>query len=214
MTQTMPAHMRDAFNCPHCNAYAHQRWTQAAQIGVGFASGPAKGMPGVTIATCVRCGEISLWVSTKMIYPDSSSVAPPNPDMNKEIQEDYREAAAIVNRSPRGAASLLRLSIQELCRQLGLPGKDLDTDIAALVTRGLDPKIQKSLDVVRVVGNNAVHPGEMDIRDGRDVALKLFELVNLIAQMMVTQPKEIDELYGSLPAGAKEHIGKRDAVTK
>ena len=70
--------------------------------------------------------------------------------------------------------------------------------------------IQQSLDIVRVVGNNAVHPGELDIKDDQPTAMKLFELVNLIAQSMITQPKEIKAVYESLPDGARQQIEKRD----
>lgn len=210
MTHVAPAHMMDAFNCPHCGAYAHQRWTQAAHIPVGSASASGQSEPGLTMARCVRCSKASIWVGKSMIFPDFSPAPPPNLDLGEEIQADYHEAAAIVNKSPRGAAALLRLCIQELCVQLGEPGKNLDNDIAALVEMGLDSKIQKALDVVRVIGNNAVHPGEIDLRDDLPVALKLFELVNIIAQTMITQSKEIDRLYDSLPEGAKKHIEERD----
>ena len=52
---------------------------------------------------------------------------------------------------------------------LELKGKNIDDDIGALVKRGLDARIQKALDVVRVVGNNAVHPGQIDLRDDNEL---------------------------------------------
>ena len=88
------------------------------------------------------------------------------------------ESRTILDLSPRGAAALLRLCIQKLCKQLGQPGKNINDDIAALVKAGLDPKIQKALDIVRVIGNECVHPGTMDLRDDREIAAKLFVLVN------------------------------------
>lgn len=133
-----------------------------------------------------------------MIYPDASGTMPANPDLSPEIQADYSEAASIVNHSPRGAAALLRLCIQKLCKQLGESGKDINADIASLVKKGLNPKIQKALDVVRVVGNNAVHPGELDLKDDKDTAVQLFKLINLIAEKMITEPKEIDGVYETL----------------
>lgn len=162
------------------------------------------------VAVCRACSEYSLWVRKQMVYPRKASVEPPNADMDQDIQEVYQEASRVFLDSPRGAAALLRLAVQMLLRQLGKKGKNIDQDIAELVKEGLDPKIQQALDVVRVVGNNAVHPGQIDLNDNRDVALKLFKLVNLIADELITKPKEIRELYEVLPEEAKEHIRARD----
>lgn len=100
--------------------------------------------------------------------------------------------------------------IQKLSVHLGEPGKDLNKDIGSLVQKGLPAKIQKALDVVRVVGNESVHPGQIDLNDDPTTTAKLFELVNIIADTMITQPKEIDKLFDGLPEGKKEAIQKRD----
>lgn len=63
---------------------------------------------------------------------------------------------------------------------------------------------------MRVIGNDAVHPGQIDLRDDTKTAEKLFQLVNLIAEVMITQPKHVDELYESLPKTKKDQITKRD----
>lgn len=83
--------------------------------------------------------------------------------------------------------------------------------IAALVKDGLSTKIQRALDVVRVVGNESVHPGEMNINDDAETARALFELVNIIAETMISEPKRIDQLFHSLPASKLEGIRARDA---
>jgi hypothetical protein len=75
----------------------------------------------------------------------------------------------------------------------------------------LNPTVQKSLDVVRVIGNEAVHPGELDLRDDRDTALQLLRLIDVIAHQMISQPKAIAALYESLPEGKRKAIEKRDA---
>src|SRR5690606_29908829 len=113
--------------------------------------------------------------------------------------------------SPRGAAALLRLSIQKLCAYLGQPGHNINSDIKALVALGLPPKVQEALDTVRVIGNNAVHPGKIDLKDDIDIVNMLFKLVNFIAQKMITEPKEIDEIYSSLPAEKIDGIRQRDS---
>lgn len=74
--------------------------------------------------------------------------------------------------------------------------------------------IQKSLDIVRVIGNEAVHPGEMDMRDDHDTVFQLFELVNLIAEQMLSQPARIEKLYGSLSEPKCLAIEERDKQTE
>jgi hypothetical protein len=105
---------------------------------------------------------------------------------------------------------LLRLAVQKLCKHLGGAGDNLNHDIAALVRKGLPARVQQALDVVRVIGNNAVHPGEIDLRDDRATAEGLFRLVNLIAEIMISQPKHVSDMFASLPEGARKAIETRD----
>ena len=137
---------------------------------------------------------------------DGGLVPSPNTDLPDDIKRDYREAAAIVEHSPRGAAALLRLCIQKLCIHLGEPGKNLSKDIDALVTKkNLSTTVQKAFDSVRLVGNNAVHPGKLDLKDDIETAKKLFNCVNWIANHTITQPKEISEIH-------KHVTGARDVT--
>ncbi len=164
----------------------------------------------VHISTCFNCNKISIWVYDRMIYPQKGEAPPANPDLPEDIRRDYEEASAILDLSPRGAAALIRLCIQKLCKHLGQPGKDINQDIKALVAAGLDPRVQKALDAVRVIGNEAVHPGQMDLTDDRATAESLFRLLNLIAEKTISEPKHVDEVYASLPASKLEQIEKRD----
>ncbi|PRY22740.1 uncharacterized protein DUF4145 [Spirosoma oryzae] len=200
-----------AFNCPHCHVYAQQDWyyLQASENQAGF--GRQHGDKKFRVSYCVRCGQNTIWRGENIVFPQSSIVEPPNADLPMDIIEDYNEAALVLNVSPRSAAALLRLAIQKLCKVLGQPGRDINTDIKNLVLKGLPSKVQEALDSVRVIGNEAVHPGELNLNDNREIAGRLFKLVNFIATKMITEPKEIDELYNSLPAGKLEGIQKRDA---
>ncbi len=145
-----------------------------------------------------------------MIYPSNGGVPMANADLSEAIKSNYNEAAEILSKSPRGAAALLRLCIQMLCKDLGQVGKNINKDIAELVKIGLPIKVQQALDYVRVVGNNAVHPGRMDLNDNADIAIRLFSLINLIADVMISQPNEIDKLYKTLPESNLKSIDKRD----
>ena len=109
---------------------------------------------------------------------------------------------------------MLRLCIQKLCKLLGEPGKDINKDIAALVAKGLNPSIQQSLDIVRVIGNESVHPGTIDLRDDLDTARILFRLVNISADALITQPKLIAQTYNLIPEGKRKAIEQRDQPKK
>src|SRR3989338_7611285 len=197
-----PTFLEKAFNCPHCGAYSNQGWVDPHMHDGRYWNN----IPTIDLAFCVHCNEYSLWHEGRMIHPASGSAPLPNPDLPEEVKSDYAEARSIVALSPRGATALLRLAIQKLCKVLGEKGNDLNADIGNLVKKGLPEKIQKALDVVRVIGNNAVHPGQIDLKDDSGTAEKLFGLVNLIADVMITQPKQVDILYSGLPDSQKAAI--------
>jgi hypothetical protein len=71
--------------------------------------------------------------------------------------------------------------------------------------------VQQALGALRVVGNNAVHPGEMDLRDDVETAHELFGWLNYIVEQLITQPTKLYELYGRLPQTALDGIQHRDA---
>ncbi|HML28135.1 MAG TPA: DUF4145 domain-containing protein [Hyphomicrobium sp.] len=167
-------------------------------------------LPDYGASRCSHCGGWLMWHDRRIIVPDVTSAPIANEDLDEEIRNDYAEAASILTKSPRGAAGLLRLCIQKLCKQLGEGGKNIDADIGSLVKKGLDVRVQRALDTVRVIGNEAVHPGEMDLRDDVETASQLFVLVNAIADQMITQPRLRDQLYNSLPQAKRDGIIARD----
>lgn len=201
MEIVQPKFNSDGFSCPHCGAFSRMNWDQ-------IVSGHQKQLHK---AECDRCYRYSLWLNQDYIYPPVVQVAPANDDLPNELKLLYNEAAKILLDSPRASSALLRLVIDRLTIDLKAVGRDLNDRIGDLVKKGLRPTVQQSLDVVRVVGNNAVHPGEINFDDGSEVAVVLFKLVNLIAQEMITDPREAQELFDSLPQGIKDAIEKRDA---
>lgn len=164
----------------------------------------------VSGSLCYNCKKLSIWIYDRLVFPQAGEAPVPNSDMPEDIRRDYDEASAILDRSPRGAAALIRLAIQKLCKELGQPGKNINADIGELVKGGLDPRVQQALDAVRVIGNSAVHPGQIDLRDDRATAETLFRLLNLIVDKTISEPKHVAEVYASLPEGAVKAIEKRD----
>lgn len=204
---TPPQLNKSSFNCPHCHAFSSMSWEDTY---IGYQG--RQNINSLRNSHCNHCNEYSLWINHIMIYPGEIPVESPNSDLQEDIKADYLEAASIVNQSSRGAAALLRLSIEKLVNSLDAKGKDLNAKIGYLVSHGLSPKIQKALDVVRVIGNESVHPGQIDLKDSPETAQALFKLVNIIADGMITKTKQVDSLFNELvPETHKKGIIKRDS---
>ena len=169
-------------------------------------------MVNLYLSRCHSCEAFSVWVGVGLVYPSTKAAIVPHEDTPADVKSDLLEASAIVDRSPRGAAALLRLAVQKLLPHLGEKGDNINTSIGNLVAKGLDTKVQKALDVVRVIGNNAVHPGQIDMKDDKATAMNLFSLVNIIVQATISTQKQIDAMYDELPAGALAQIAKRDGA--
>lgn len=207
-----------SFNCPFCGVISQQTWS--AIFRIFFNDKQANGQTiqlfydlqeNFSTSKCKHCDEVALWKNKKMIYPLTGTVSTPNQDMPSDVKGDYLEAKDIVTLSPRGAAALLRLALQKLCIHLGESGKNVNDDIKNLVAKGLPITLQQALDSVRVIGNNAVHPGQLDLKDDIDTAYKLFGFLNIICDMLITQPKRIEEFYNlKIPANLKDAIDKWD----
>jgi len=167
----------------------------------------------VYASQCYSCNHYSIWIADELIYPHQKYSVAPAADMPDEIRTDFLEAASIVDTSARGAAALLRLCIQKIVKELGGKGNNLNEDIGKLVEQRLIPEsIQQALDVVRVVGNNAVHPGVIDLKDNKAVASRLFGLVNVIVETTIAGPRHVKNIYESIvPESTRKAIEKRDA---
>lgn len=207
---TEPSFQSDAFNCPHCDVYAHQEWynrMRPTEMSDGGGILRQGNFEVISVSFCSRCGLYSIWINKKMVYPTAPL---PIEDMPEDVKEDFIEARNIVNLSPRGSSALLRLALQKLMPHIGESGLNLNQDIKNLVDKGLSDKIQKALDSLRVIGNESVHPGELDLKDDIKTATALFKLLNLIVEVTIVRPKEIEELYETLPQSKKEGILNRD----
>ena len=205
-----PEFDRQAFHCPSCGAYSKQRWRPVYSV----VQGAYQRTGNLMLADCDHCQKFSIWLNTAMVFPVKRTAPPPHSDIPEGIKADFEEARAVFASSPRSSAALLRLVIQKLCIELGLPGKILNEDIGELVKRGLPVRVQQSLDIVRVVGNNQVHPGVLDVRDDAQMATTLFELVNYIVEDQIAGPKQVAALYAKLPETARKQIEERDAKAK
>lgn len=192
LNQGRPANYREA-ECSKCKRRSIWRVTEAERPDYG--------------GIIVKAGE--------MLYPDYGSSPLPDRDMPEDVLRDYQEASRIFSKSPRGAAALLRLGLQKLCKHLGAEGKNINEDIRALsATNILPPMVVKVADTVRIAGNNAVHPGEMCDDDFDHIASKMFELLNFIVRKGISEPKELDALYAMTPEAPRKAAEDRDEKAK
>lgn len=205
-----PTYEIKQFHCIHCNVYSSQSWSHNIQFNHDGYLKRFHTSEELIRSLCNHCQNSILWLDKKIIYPLMNAPIHPHEEMPEELKKDFEEAVSIVNKSPRGAAALLRLVVQKLMIELGHKGKDINQDIATLVSKGLDPHIQQALDYCRVVGNNAVHPGKINLEDSPEIAQTLFEMINYIIEDLIARPKRIQERFNSLPEGALQRITVRD----
>lgn len=207
MKYIQPQVFQNSFTCPHCGAIAKQDWWMRRWSGNH--QNDNRDIHPLRVGTCHHCQKTTLWVDDKMYFPDTGNAPFPNPEMPESVLKLYLEASSISSKSPRGAAALLRLSIQVLCKELGENGKNINTDIGNLVKKGLPVIVQQSLDIVRVTGNDAVHPGQIDT-DNPSTVGQLFDLVNIIVEYMIALPKKVSGIYNGLPEDKVKGINDRD----
>lgn len=216
--------------CNHCNTETkHTVRGQASEDSVLKYSNDYEGWwrTTYTLLQCCGCGTVTLreqddcseWEAwdrePPRYYPPRSCRQLPivHQDLPSDCKQDYEEARNVFTHSPRAAAALLRLCVQKLLRYLGEKGKNINDDIKELVKKGLSVELQQALDCCRVIGNNAVHPGELDINDSPEIAASLFDMINFIVEDRITRPKKIQALYTQLPERARAEIQKRDGTS-
>jgi Domain of unknown function (DUF4145) len=215
MASKLPEANKRAFYCPYadCGVFSKQVWYPSSVSKIVNGALTQDRVEHIVLVQCDHCHKYSVWYDGKLVHPLPMNAPNPHEDMPSAVKLDYEEARSVFAGSPRSSAALLRLVIQKLCPELGLPGKNLNSDIGALVARGLPAQVQQSLDIVRVVGNNQVHPGVLDVRDDAPLAMTLFELVNIIVENQIAVPKQVAALYAKLPEAQRKQIEERDAKT-
>ncbi len=218
MTDYVEPRMGYSHTCPHCGVLTAPQYANLTQIGdVAF-----------QYFTCqnFECRGVTIWKglppasdlpgtglsNPELIYPPAWKEGPePNEDLPENILADYEEARLVGSMSPRGSAALLRLALQKLCSHLGADANTLDDQIEKLIEQHRLPEgLQKSLTAVRVIGNEAVHPGVLDLRDDWAIVERLFMLINIIAHRLITEPREIEEAYELVPDSKKKPIVSHD----
>lgn len=210
-------HRKRSFTCPHCGAHAQQHWGICTAFDVDDQTVDPD--PRVEISTCEACRRIAIWrtfpdvfvgTQVELLHPRATPSEVPrlNPDAPEDVARLYAEAVAVVAMSPRAASALLRLALEALLKDLYPDEDNLSKLIGLAVANGLPHRVRMTMDVLRFNGNQSVH--DLRHEDTQETALTLFQLLNIAVDHLVTQPKQLDEMYELLPEGFRAHVERRD----
>lgn len=213
-----PIGLSAPFVCPYpdCGAYAQHQWgiVQTLTTWPTRNASSARTLSEeikLVAALCVACNQETIFLDQKLIVPMESQAPAPGADLPAALADDFEEARRVLPISPRGAAALLRLVLQNLLPIIGAQPDDINSMIGELVAKGtVSSAIQQALDSVRVIGNESVHPGTMDLKDNQSTALSLFNLINFIVEKAITEPREIAAIFAGLPPHKLAGIANRD----
>jgi len=191
--------MLQSFECPACH-----------QPIVSMLKGVPIYYPSTTTVAAVQ--DTERW----FVYP-RSAVRPVSPEVPTPLAEDYREAAAVLDLSPKASAALSRRCLQNTIRLVvGITRGSLQAEIADLIAAGLvSSSLGGELDAVRNIGNFAAHPlkdtqtGEIiDVEPG-EAEWNLDLLDRLFDELIVAPAKSVIRkaaLNARLKAAGKSEI--------
>lgn len=79
-----------------------------------------------------------------------------------------------------------------------------------MVGNGIPKEIEQALDGMRVIGNEAIHPGVIDVEENPEIVAALFRVLNFIVDRMITQKNDINDIYKHIPPNKLDGIIERN----
>jgi predicted RNA-binding Zn-ribbon protein involved in translation (DUF1610 family) len=209
-----------AFICPHCSVAMSQSQDTYNTQTPSFSSSAGKSYEDriknnpldpstleIEFYRCPECGKYTILANGYgsavkdvhvTIYP--SSLAKKFPDyVPKIIRQDYEEAYAIVDLSPKASATLSRRCLQAMIRDFWkVEGENsLYNEIEAIKSK-VPQQQWKILDSIRRVGNIGAHP-EPDVNLIIDIkpegAQKLISVIELLIKQWYIDHHEQEQLF-------------------
>ena len=153
---------------------------------------------GIRFSICSNCSHLLIWFGNDIVYPEIGIGPPPNPDLDEVMLQLYNEASMIATKSPRAAAALLRVCLDNLCKKCGRNKETIFSNINQFIEEEkLDNISAIAASLIRIVGNDAVHdpdkPGLIIDADDIKTVEGMFGLVNIVADQLITQPRQREE---------------------
>jgi hypothetical protein len=141
-------------------------------------------MANMHISNCHSCNGFSLWVGGLLVFPTRI-------DKTQElVEEDLEEAAAILNKFPRGATALMRVCIQKLVPLLEDNGKELNQRVSSLVRKGLEMEIQQAMDVLEVLRSDSAQLNPLESQADRETALRFLDSLKEVLERRMSHNRD------------------------
>ena len=163
----------------------------------------------VVFYSCPRCGEISTQLEgigknykgkIYKIRPISSAVQFPD-YIPLKIRQDYEEACAIVDLSPKSSATLSRRCLQSMIRDFWGINKNRLVDAINELHDKVPPTQWKIIDALRSLGNIGAHP-DADINTIIEIepsdAQKLIDVIELLINQWYVERQKQEELFNQV----------------
>lgn len=135
-------------------------------------------------------GPLQLEAYATIIRVYDAEVAEPPAHLPAAIEVTWRDELHVAA-SPRHRVFTCRMLIEQMCKDKGGTGKNLEAQIDS-IAQLLSPAVIEWAHTIRLLGNTAVHEAETPI----DIAesMELMEFTRTIAEMLYSVPTRIAEL--------------------
>lgn len=230
----MPAYVPNSTaRCPHCLTGVRFEYasvesgsdctTKAGAIFIDAPSqhGKAAEKLVLTAAACPQCGRLVLAVGTRerrpmgletwqtsVVWPFQTARPVPE-EVPQHIATDYREAALVLNLSPKASAALSRRCLQAVLREAGNAHQRNLSNQIDTVMPNLPSHIAESIDAVRNIGNFAAHPTKAET-SGQIIEVEpgeaewTLDVLDMLFDFYYVQPTRARERREALDAKLEE----------
>ena len=195
--------------CPHCGAYAQFTYEQLHYREMDYKV-PVDFMPtNIWQGKCLACEQYIIINGFSVVYPEESNAPPIKMETPHSIKEIATEARMVHSQSPRASSALLRLALEMLLQNVLENNNKLNDNISILLERGIEDDLRRALEVIRIFGNEGVHPGTINLNDDEQSSIKLFNVFNYIVTRFIVEKGMIKEMYGIIPEEKREKIEEK-----
>ena len=201
------------FHCPHCKYKTEHEWHSLYIPGFPYIPQEIKDKlreklfenatdkhlqadRSLAISICRHCKDYCIWEQEQLIYPLSRTPITFNTDIPAGILEICEEAASISNLSLRSSLLLGRIIIDRLLKEKAKEGTINEMANQLLHESAISLNTHAKITAIRLLGNDINHNDVIDITTISPIAI--FDLINQIADDLITRPKEFESLQESI----------------